>query len=390
MRPVSSPRHTSADLPRQGRASLSPQPNSFVAEAPAQGGDTSSFEGEPLSGEYSPAEVEDVLRKEISSRRTDANVFFPGRHLVGITDQPDFNPDFWPDLEVGGLDQEKLDTYLKRKKAVRLFFEGASSQELQMASGLGATWIGRLIRERCMLIHPDGRIYGWRGLVKYSRIASYTRKKKVKADVGGRGCAGALRSLLLTEPDLDRRFTNWILKSTAAGELGEVNKPLQRIWRWFLKELQKLGYEVRNEWPFTTEARGYQAVRNHVTRVLDSNPRRAARLVGGKPLADKLSGGDGVDRPIHRAYQRVEMDAHKLNGRFCILVPHPLGGHVPTIVRRLWVIAIIDVHTRAVLGYHLSRRPEVNKQDVLLTIKSALTRWQRMSLSMNVQPPAHF
>ncbi len=233
-----------------------------------------------------------------------------------------------------------------------------------------------------MLIHSDGRFYGWRAIVKYARISSYNRKKKVKADIGGRGCAGALRSLLLTEPDFDQRFTRWILKFPTQGELGEVKKPIQRIWRWFLQELEKLGYKIRNEWPFTTQSMGYQAVRSYVKRVMESNPRRAAQLVGGKPLADKMKVGDGVDRPVRRAYQRVEMDAHKLNGRFCILVPHPIGGHAPIIVRRLWVIVIIDVYTRAVLGYHLSRGAEVNKQDVLLAIKSALTRWQPMTLSM--------
>ncbi|PIF78811.1 hypothetical protein CLU95_6010 [Variovorax sp. 54] len=113
-----------------------------------------------------------------------------------------------------------------------------------------------------------------------------------------------------------------------------------------------------------------------------ANPREAAYLIGGKSLADKLKAGDGVDRPVHRPYQRVEMDAHVLNGLFCILIPHPHGGHVPKIVRRLWVIVIVEVYSRAVLGYYLSLHPEVNKEDVLKAIRSALTRWQRRALSM--------
>jgi len=287
----------------------------------------------------------------------------------------------WPDLDVGGLNQTNLDIYLKRKTGIRLFIEGADSEEIRAAAGVGIRWIACLVR-RCMIIHPDGRIYGWRALIRYGRIAPYIRKKKVEPDPFGRGCAGSMQSLLLIEPEFERRFRKWILKSVPPGKLGEINKSVHRIWEWFLDELRKLGYEVRNDWPFSTRSRGYSAVARYVKQVLRSDPVKAAHLAGGKSLADKLKAGDGVDRPVRRPYQRVEMDAHLLNGLFCILVPHPLGGHVPRIVRRLWVIVILEIFSRAVLGYYLSLNPEVNKQDVLRAVKSALTTWQRRELSM--------
>ncbi|MCT8178904.1 hypothetical protein [Variovorax sp. CY25R-8] len=233
-----------------------------------------------------------------------------------------------------------------------------------------------------MVEHPDGHIYGWRGLVKYTRINPYIRKKKIAPDAAGRGCAGAMNALLAIEPELEKRFSKWILQIVASSDLGEIKKPNQRIWSWFIDELRKLGYEIRNEWPFSTRTLGFSAVARHVKKVLASNPRKAAYLAGGQALASKLLGGDGVDRPVRRVFQRVEMDAHHLNGIFCILVPSPLEGHVPVIVRRLWVIVILEVFTRVVLGYHLSLRSEINKQDVLLAIRSALSKWQRKKLNM--------
>jgi hypothetical protein len=307
--------------------------------------------------------------------------FTAGRHLIGVTDQPDFNLTRWPDLEVNGLDQTNLDIYLKRKSGICLFIEGANNEKIREASGVGIRWIGHLVR-RCMIIHPDGRIYGWRALIRYDRISPYIRKKKVKPDQFGRGCAGSMQSLLLIEPEFEQRFRKWILKPVPPGKLGEINKSVRRIWEWFLDELRKLGYEVRNEWPFSTKSMGYSAVARYAKQVLLSDPAKAAYLAGGKSLADKLKAGDGVDRPVRRPYQRVEMDAHSLNGIFCILVPHPLGGHAPKIVRRLWVVVILDVYSRAVLGYYLSMNPEVNKQDVLRAIKSALTFWEPSELSM--------
>ncbi len=45
--------------------------------------------------------------------------------------------------------------------------------------------------------------------------------------------------------------------------------------------------------------------------------------------------------------QRVEMDAHKLDGRFCVSLPLMGGGFQEKIVHRLWVIVILEVVSRA-------------------------------------------
>jgi hypothetical protein len=59
------------------------------------------------------------------------------------------------------------------------------------------------------------------------------------------------------------------------------------------------------------------------------------------------------------------MDSHKIDGRFCILIPHLDGGYTPKIIHRLWVTVIVEVTSRAVLGYYLSVGKEVTKEDIL-------------------------
>jgi transposase InsO family protein len=75
------------------------------------------------------------------------------------------------------------------------------------------------------------------------------------------------------------------------------------------------------------------------------------------------------------------MDAHKLDGRFVVMMPQIDGGWSPRLIHRLWVIVLLDVVSRAVIGYHLSLRLEVNKEDVIAAIKNALTRWTRRELT---------
>ena len=71
----------------------------------------------------------------------------------------------------------------------------------------------------------------------------------------------------------------------------------------------------------------------------------------------------------------------KADGRFCVLFPRGDESYAPKIVHRLWVIVLLEVISRAVLGYYLSFRYEVSKDDVFRAIKKALTKWQRRPIA---------
>jgi hypothetical protein len=82
------------------------------------------------------------------------------------------------------------------------------------------------------------------------------------------------------------------------------------------------------------------------------------------------------------------MDAHKIDGIFCILLPQPSGDFVEKIIHRIWVIVLIEITSRAVLGYHMSLRKEVNQEDTLRAIKHALTKWHPMEITYSDHPYA--
>ena len=119
-----------------------------------------------------------------------------GRNLKGITDREGFSIEQWPHPDLGTLDQTDVERFLKRKEAVTLYLQGSAYAEIYAATGHQARHLNRLIRERCMHIHPDGRIYGWRGLVPGVHVVKYQRHIKVRATESGRGTAGAMANLL--------------------------------------------------------------------------------------------------------------------------------------------------------------------------------------------------
>ena len=249
-----------------------------------------------------------------------------GRNLRGITDREDFSLGNWPDPDVGTLSKRDLDRFLKRKEAVVLYLQGTTSAAVFTATGIHARFLNRMIRERCMHPHPDGRIYGWRALVPSVRIVQYHRQTKVRADANGRGASGALITLLQQEPEFTKQLNKQIIKTFPDLRLGEIRRPRHALWAWFLKELRALGYETRNEWPFTMKTMGYPTLCRDSDSILSANPVKAARIVGGPDLQKKMVSGDGIDRPVQNPFERVEMDAHKLDGRFVVMIPQAGGG----------------------------------------------------------------
>jgi len=306
-----------------------------------------------------------------------------GRKIKGLSDTAMADLDKWPCPDEGAFAEDQRALYLNRKKAVKLYVGGSSAKTIVDNCGFTLSHVYRLITERCLCPHPDGLVYGWRALVPNLHIKPYRRQRLVKPNESGHGASGALQAVLDQHPELRKAFEKRILASCPPNKLGAVKRPRQAHWKWFLDELRKLGYEQQDKWPFNTQNNGYVSICNYMNAVLDANPQQAARVLGGEDAGKKLIAGDGVGRPVTQAFQPVEMDAHKIDGRFCVMMPTLTGGHIPKIIHRIWVIVIIDVFSRAVLGYYLSLGIEVSKDDVMRTLKMALTRWQRRSLTFS-------
>jgi len=302
--------------------------------------------------------------------------------LTGDTqDHPD--PSQWITVDVAALPEARRVQFLSRKRAIELYLDGASDAVLQKETGLKRRNVYRLITERCLSQAGDGTIQGWRGALPHMRVKEYARKSAPIVNEWGQGAVGSLQWTFSSTggAEIESKFRNQILSKTRALEATKRSK--QSLFRWFLDELRAHGYEIRGEWPFNVERMGYQSICAFIDKVLDENPRRQIEILGGKTAERKARAGDGVDRPALRVFDRVECDAHKLDSRMIVLIPSPHGGFEPRKIHRLWVIVLIEVESRAVIGYYLSLRKECSAEDVLRAIKKALTLWTPMEMQFS-------
>jgi len=83
------------------------------------------------------------------------------------------------------------------------------------------------------------------------------------------------------------------------------------------------------------------------------------------------------------AFDTVEFDAHKLDLRLKVILERdPLGGEHSVEIERVWLLAVIDVATRCVLGWSLGLGRECNRVDAVETMKCAVVPAARPELSL--------
>ena len=265
-----------------------------------------------------------------------------------------------------------------------MYLDGATESELKETTGLSRSNVYRFIVERCLATHTDGTLMGWRGALPFLRIQQYHRQTQPSIKVPTcAGTSGALQWLFESPggAELEAKFRKEIVGKVP--KLASSKRPKQDLFSWFLKELRSAGLEARGEWPFNVERMGYVTIGKFIDRVMGENPRRQRHLLGGKEAERKARAGDGTERPKLRVFERVECDAHKLDARMVVLIPSPHGGYEARKIHRIWVIVIIEIESRAVLGYHLSFHIECNAEDVLRAVKRSLTLWRPKELQFS-------
>jgi hypothetical protein len=116
------------------------------------------------------------------------------------TDFQALDVDAWPSVAYTEFGDKDRRAFQLRVNAVERYAQGESIGDIELATGVNRRQLYRLL-DRGLAQHPDGRICGFRALLKHVRISEYVRTSPVKVH-GDRGAAGALSLLLERYPTL--------------------------------------------------------------------------------------------------------------------------------------------------------------------------------------------
>lgn len=292
----------------------------------------------------------------------------------------------WPSVNYTQFDDTMREAYLRRDRAIRSFVDdqSISISEISRQSGIGSRQIYRLF-DRCITLHADGRIFGFRGLIPHIRVKSYRRTTSVKTTGSGQrhGASGAFTQLLERYPQIENVLRNELRKrGTPISGVREVRRTFKKIHKAFLRACRQAEIQ-QHEYPFNQDMRGVSSLSAHLKRLKHSSF-AAAAADEGVTVSQKAWPKDLHDAktPVTTPYQAVEFDGHKIDVRLALVMDDPFGLEVTVELHRIWILVVIDIGSRAILGYYIALGLEYNKDDVVEAIQAALVPHRRKELKI--------
>jgi len=293
----------------------------------------------------------------------------------------------WPSVSLALLSAEERSRFRRSQQAVELFSKGGRIADIEQQTGISRSQLYHLIR-RANSLHADGRVFGYRAFLPYARIKQHERKAPLKRGPGrvNGGEAGAMAQLLATYPELEEFLREEIsqrpllFSCRADGRLRV--RGLSDLHRAFLDQCRKLGLREA-DYPLGRDQKGIRSLSKHLKALGASTFRQAAKASGAPH--DKGGWSDQSPHPLQavtRPYQAVEFDGHKLDIRLSVTYPDPFGFEQTLELSRIWILVLVDIFTRAILGYHLVLAPEYDRHDVIRAVQKSLEPHRPMDFTI--------
>lgn len=279
----------------------------------------------------------------------------------------------WPAVDQMALSEDARSSFKQICEAITIFLTDPHTPVSIILETTGVTRAS-LYRAlaRCWKKHPDGRIYGFRGAIPYSRLKAYERTAAIKEEMFGHGgSSGAFQRLLRDYPKIEKLLSKHAEKrNQKIKSAREVRKPLREVHDLFLKACRAEGIKP-NEYPFTESRVGFRSLQKYFKKAAEKEFGEAVANAGGLRSGAPVSGKEQAPAAT-RAFEVVEFDGHKIDLRLTVKLKDPFGFEQCLELHRIWILVLLDVYSRSVIGYSLALGKEYNKDDVATALQSAL------------------
>lgn len=278
----------------------------------------------------------------------------------------------WPQVDPQALSEAARQVFLRRQASVAAYARGERVKDA-LVGGIDRKTLTRMLA-RALKPHADGRLWGWRALVPSVHVNGYERRAPPKVLVDTKaGNAGAFGQLLARFPVLEAALRDELrsgrvkVHATSDGyRLSQVKAAAER----FRAKCRRLGL-TNADYPLNQADKAVRSMGRalHGWLAADLALTAAAAQARLKPSSAlrKLP-----ERAALRAFDTVEYDAHKLDLRLKVVDIDPIGGEQIREIERVWLLAVIDIATRCILGWTLCLARECDRTQVIRAIHHAL------------------
>jgi putative transposase len=291
----------------------------------------------------------------------------------------------WPTVLESLVKEKHRELFNSRCKAVEMYINGYPTFEIEKTTGITRSSISLLVN-KCTKNSSDGRIMGYRALLPFSHSKEYERsaEQSYKFPEAQGGLSGVFVQTLKKYPEVKAKLDQYILKKNSK----EMNVHEKRIrakdlHKNFLSLLKK--NEVsENQWPFNTKYLGFKTIQKYLDQTLDDSFNRTVSTreeqVSSAHLA--VSTGHSKFLTFEEPYQVVQLDAYSINAFFTAKFQTPENFTTDVQLERVWLIAMIELISGAILAQNIVYRSEVSADDVMQVIRKAVNPPERLKLTI--------
>ncbi|MGO4731163.1 hypothetical protein [Paenibacillus sp. 2KB_22] len=294
-------------------------------------------------------------------------------------EQEQINPVHWPSVDESSIKEPMRTNYIQRKKAVNMYFSRDRLEEIQEVTGVSPRNLRRLV-QRCMQYDRDGVVIGFRGLIPQKNVKVYQLNVFNKNQNNDRK-TGEFNRFLDMHPDI-RELIEDLFLGRKNRSLEPVMK-VKHVHKRFIEECRLKGVTY-SDYPLNTEWMGYKAVQRYLKQLALQNFRKSVARHGNDAMQKARHVGEETQNHISKLFpfQEVQFDAHRIDGFFAIDLTTPDGDLVTKLLERFWILTIIDVATRNILGYSISLSKEYSASDVMHCVRNSVMPHKQLELTI--------
>ncbi|KPU59464.1 integrase core domain protein [Pseudomonas fluorescens] len=251
-------------------------------------------------------------------------------------------------------------------KAIRSFLkEGASLQEIQEKYGITRSTLYRVI-DKCEALDKSGSPVGWTAAIPYKRSGEKKYNRTADPDSASsssaKGYSGAFTQFVEKHENLAEWLSVQASKYKPRRSGGDY---FIAIHKAFVRECISCGVGAY-EYPLNQKTQGITGLKKWLVD-------KHRELRAERELRFSESNGSVRDIDPSDILEQIEADGHKLDIRLVIRERDAYGEPVEYEILRVWLICLIDVFSRCVLGYSLALGHNYDRIDLLTAIYRALS-----------------
>jgi hypothetical protein len=284
----------------------------------------------------------------------------------------------WPEANSLALSEKDAAFYSRMRSAILQYRGGASASDVEKSTGITRSHLTYWL-ERCSSLDQDNRPLRWLALARHQRLGARTDNiQKVNRESP---VSGVLLALFRIYSTLFAKLARLVLENKPPGSERAVKRMgWPEKHEYFLQILSDLNHRPP-AWPFNSPDKGFLALKTWGKKLISKRDQQESLA------AESRRGEDSWWRrllPTSRCFAIVECDGHAIDINWKVSFESPNGeGHVTVKVTRLWLLALIENVSSAVVGYSIAYGKNYSAADLCRAVRCSLVPWKPRNLQVS-------